>query len=384
MKRDSSPPEAIRVSGPNGAPGLVETSNSTRSVPDGPGLGGGDCGAEARGVELQRSQLGRDRRHRAAPPPRCRCSLKRGGSGSISFARGEQLRVELARSARRRPRSPPAARASASPRAASCVGLDAMLAGKAADVEQPRLGLPPAAPGRTSSPPPLARSGPRLRSPRSARGRAPPAPRRATGDRPRRARSAAPPAEAAPARRPIRRATRRARSAIRRPSGPPASPRAPRRGASPRPPRAPALRSRQKHVRAIRGRARPPPPRVRASSSSASIRVTSLQARSTGRGIELAESVEQRPVALGVEQSAVVVLAVDLDRRAPTSRRSPAGTLAPATKARLPPSLFSVRRTISGSPGSGSIALLGREAPARGGFAEARFPRTRTPPPARP
>jgi hypothetical protein len=37
MNRDSSPPLAIRVSGPNGAPGLVETSNSTRSVPDGPG-----------------------------------------------------------------------------------------------------------------------------------------------------------------------------------------------------------------------------------------------------------------------------------------------------------------------------------------------------------
>ena len=40
---------------------------------------------------------------------------------------------------------------------------------------------------------------------------------------------------------------------------------------------------------------------------------------------------------------------------APRSRSRPAGTLAPPTKARLPPSLFSVRRTISGSPGSGSM-----------------------------
>ena len=40
---------------------------------------------------------------------------------------------------------------------------------------------------------------------------------------------------------------------------------------------------------------------------------------------------------------------------APMSRSSPAGTAAPPTKARLPPSLFSVRRTISGSPGSISM-----------------------------
>ena len=40
MKRDNSPPEAIRTSGPNGAPGLVETSNSTRSRPAAPGSAG--------------------------------------------------------------------------------------------------------------------------------------------------------------------------------------------------------------------------------------------------------------------------------------------------------------------------------------------------------
>ena len=68
MKRDSSPPDAIRVSGPNGAPGLVETSNSTRSVPDGPGSAAAMRGAEARGVELQRRKLGRD----GGVEPRCR------------------------------------------------------------------------------------------------------------------------------------------------------------------------------------------------------------------------------------------------------------------------------------------------------------------------
>jgi hypothetical protein len=47
MKRDSSPPEAIRTSGPNGAPGLVETSNSIRSVPATDGSGLADRGAEA-------------------------------------------------------------------------------------------------------------------------------------------------------------------------------------------------------------------------------------------------------------------------------------------------------------------------------------------------
>src|SRR3546814_1741163 len=33
MKRESSPPEAILTSGAKGAPGLVEISNSTRSMP---------------------------------------------------------------------------------------------------------------------------------------------------------------------------------------------------------------------------------------------------------------------------------------------------------------------------------------------------------------
>ena len=36
MKRDSSPPEAILPIGPNGWPGLVQTSNATRSAPSGP------------------------------------------------------------------------------------------------------------------------------------------------------------------------------------------------------------------------------------------------------------------------------------------------------------------------------------------------------------
>ena len=69
---------------------------------------------------------------------------------------------------------------------------------------------------------------------------------------------------------------------------------------------------------------------------------------------------------------------------APMSRSSPAGTLAPPTKARLPPSLFSVRRTISGSPGSSVDALLVRAARSPGGPAAARFRRRPTPRPARP
>ena len=62
MKRDSSPPLAIRVSGPNGAPGLVDTSNSTRSMPDGPGSASAERGAELRRIELQRRKLAGDRR----------------------------------------------------------------------------------------------------------------------------------------------------------------------------------------------------------------------------------------------------------------------------------------------------------------------------------
>ena len=94
MKRDSSPPDAIRVSGAERRPGLVETSNSTRSVPDGPGSAAAMRGAEARGVELERRKLGRDRRVEArrgfAP-----LAAQRRRRGGIGLARRDKLPVEL-------------------------------------------------------------------------------------------------------------------------------------------------------------------------------------------------------------------------------------------------------------------------------------------------
>ena len=62
-KRASSPPEAIAPSAPNGAPGLVAISNSTRSAPDGPArssASGLDGDAEAGLVQLQGRELGLD------------------------------------------------------------------------------------------------------------------------------------------------------------------------------------------------------------------------------------------------------------------------------------------------------------------------------------
>ena len=49
------------------------------------------------------------------------------------------------------------------------------------------------------------------------------------------------------------------------------------------------------------------------------------------------------------------MLAVDLDRQRAELAEQAGRALAPPTKARLPPSLLTVRRTINGSPGSGSM-----------------------------
>ena len=216
MKRDSSPPDAIRVSGPNGAPGLVETSNSTRSVPDGTGFGGGDRGAEARRVELQRCKLGQHRR----VEPRGRVTTSQAQARRRTANTSVRARLELpvqrldmlAAGVDRRE-----LRAHLFAERRQRVGLDAVLAGEAADVEQPRLdllqprGIEGERVGRAGDPVlGLARL-------RSAPGRATRAPRRAADDRPRRARSGGRPGEAATARLPSRRATRRGRSAIRRP-----------------------------------------------------------------------------------------------------------------------------------------------------------------------
>ena len=126
MKRDSSPPEAIRTSGPNGAPGLVETSNSTRSRPAAPGSAVGDRGAEAGLVELQRRQLRRHRRVEPRRRGRARRAQRRGGRvigaarvGQLGLERGDPRaarldRAELVASA---PRARPAARR---PRPGAC------------------------------------------------------------------------------------------------------------------------------------------------------------------------------------------------------------------------------------------------------------------------
>ena len=55
-KRESSPPEAMRSSGPGGMPGLVATVKDAVAAV-GPGLAGRDLGGEAGAVELQRREL---------------------------------------------------------------------------------------------------------------------------------------------------------------------------------------------------------------------------------------------------------------------------------------------------------------------------------------
>ena len=62
MKRESSPPDAIFVIGAKGAPGLVETSNSTRSWPVSVSGLGASTVRKARAIELKRHQLGGDGR----------------------------------------------------------------------------------------------------------------------------------------------------------------------------------------------------------------------------------------------------------------------------------------------------------------------------------
>ena len=140
MKRDSSPPDAIRVSGPNGAPGLVETSNSTRSVPLGPASAGAMRGAEPGRVELQRCKLGRDRRieARSRVVPELAQLLPQ-----LQRRRRARrpARSQARQSARRRPRSSRAAARICAPSAASASASTRCLRASAADIEQPRFDL---------------------------------------------------------------------------------------------------------------------------------------------------------------------------------------------------------------------------------------------------
>ena len=149
MKRDSSPPLAIRVSGANGAPGLVETTNSTRSrprAPHCPSASGLDQGAEPGGVELERRQLARDRGvepargggARRAQPARPLPHRRRGARGTA--------RSQLGEAALRRPRAPRAARPSSAASAGSasastrCLRASARISNSRASASSSRAG----------------------------------------------------------------------------------------------------------------------------------------------------------------------------------------------------------------------------------------------------
>ena len=155
MKRDSSPPLAIRVSGANGAPGLVETSNSTRSLPRAAPL---RLGAAAR------SRCGSGRRRASAAPARPR---RRGRAARRRRARAarqprRRLLIGGARRARRRaparrgPRSPAsiaASRARSRRRApASSSGSTRCLRASARRSRTAAPRPPRAAPGRRPAP----------------------------------------------------------------------------------------------------------------------------------------------------------------------------------------------------------------------------------------
>ena len=87
------------------------------------------------------------------------------------------------------------------------------------------------------------------------------------------------------------------------------------RAASPHPPRGPASRSPRSHARDIRGRARPPRPRRAPAPSRLRSASTSAQARATAPVSSLPKASSKRAVTPWVEQSAIVLLAVDLDRQ---------------------------------------------------------------------
>ena len=128
MKRDNSPPDAILVSGPNGAPGLVDTSNSTRSVPDGPASASRDRGAEPRGIELERRQLAG---HRCVEPRRrrrCALAVSALAAARISARAPRPARAPARRSVRRHASIAASRACIVAPSAGQRVGLDAMLA----------------------------------------------------------------------------------------------------------------------------------------------------------------------------------------------------------------------------------------------------------------
>ena len=160
-----------------------------------------------------------------------------------------------------------------------------------------------------------------LATPRSARGRAPRAPRRAGHARRRSARAGAPPGGAA-------RAALRTRRAAAPTAARSSASRAPfcmsarsagellllaRLGGEPR-------RARRRHGRAIRGRGRRSPDRRGASASAASASPQRAIGALGRRAVDPAEGVEQGAMAARVEQAAIVMLAVDLDQQSRRAR----------------------------------------------------------------
>ena len=109
-------------------------------------------GAEARRIELERRQLAGDRRHRARGGAVRAARSARSPPLGIGGARCGQLRARARRSARRRPRSPPAAPRICVAQRGQRVGLDAVLAGQRRGCRTAAPRPPRAAPGRRPAP----------------------------------------------------------------------------------------------------------------------------------------------------------------------------------------------------------------------------------------
>ena len=334
MKRDSSPPEAIRASGPNGAPGLVATSKCTRSQPCSP------HSASASGVSTVRNRaLSRRSGFSSAATA---ASSRRGGAlarlrdadSAAAMKRRARLggsRSPSARHPRRRPRSSPSRSAISSRSTGRSATVTSMLAGERAQREQPLLDLLELA---------------RVEFERARRaGRARPAPRRFPRRRarpPRQRRSSRPWARSRGALEPAQRAgERRLRAALAVDLADRLVKASPSRSAFCSRVRRAASRSSSSPSGASASssaswwRSRSSSARLAASSRAASAAALARRApvlpgrgeRGRGRRM-LGEGVEQRAVRRRVEQAALLALALDLDQAvaelAQQRRRSPA------------------------------------------------------------
>ncbi len=313
MKRDSSPPEAIRSSGPNGAPGLVETSNSTRSRP----VADGAASAMAVRKRADRALSGASSPATARPGAQRRLCGRRSAPPRPRHkpARALASAASATRSAHRPPRS-----RRASPQllverrqrvgSTRCLRASALIR---------TGGLPPRRAGRDRrpGPRPRGRALPRPSPPRSRRDRAPPAPRPAADARRRSVRAGARPGAQSRCRPPIPGTRRRsapgsspsrAPACIGRPQlGQPVSS-SPACGA-----RRPSLVDgmREPVAVALRGLGfRRGPPRPPSSEGAQAAARPPRRCRPRRSGHKL----EQSAVAARIEQPAIVMLAVDLDQ----------------------------------------------------------------------